>query len=355
MSTYQKDVFKPSHVESPRVFEAWSGMRSAIALRTLSTESVESYRFIWNSWCEFLVNQKMTWDQAASLDVRHFLEALASSRGSASRASPVTQKRYFRILKEIYACAVASGWLALNPVDHDALVSSSERHDSLVFNRVDWAEIYKRLPVASDAAPEGALPWQHYRDHAILLMFMQAALTVSEVRQLPLASIEHPRLVWTGPTRAQVDLPFPPWDAQATAPMLLHVGGQRAAQSRTLVLPAPCSLALWAWLELRLAMPLSDGTQSPVFISQKGLKPLSAKSLFTLASSHILRSLSDRYGSDHLAHAGPMTLRNSCIVRWMDAGLPDSEVLTRSGLAEAQALRRLRHHVHRASDLVPKG
>jgi hypothetical protein len=40
-----------------------------------------------------------------------------------------------------------------------------------------------------------------------------------------------------------------------------------------------------------------------------------------------------------------MTLRNSCIVRWLDAGLPDEAILARAGLREAQALLRLRKHV----------
>ncbi|MBH1957873.1 MAG: hypothetical protein I8H70_04225, partial [Burkholderiales bacterium] len=53
-----------------------------------------------------------------------------------------------------------------------------------------------------------------------------------------------------------------------------------------------------------------------------------------------------RYPDTVLAHAGPMTLRNSCIVRWLDAGLPEDEILARAGLREAQALLRLRKHVH---------
>ena len=41
-----------------------------------------------------------------------------------------------------------------------------------------------------------------------------------------------------------------------------------------------------------------------------------------------------------------MTLRNSCIVRWLDADMPEEEVLARAGLRESQALLRLRKHVH---------
>ena len=40
-----------------------------------------------------------------------------------------------------------------------------------------------------------------------------------------------------------------------------------------------------------------------------------------------------------------MTLRNSCIVRWLDAGEPEDDILAKAGLRESQALLRLRKHV----------
>ena len=81
---------------------------------------------------------------------------------------------------------------------------------------------------------------------------------------------------------------------------------------------------------------------------------LTPRALFHLANRHVSATLGPRYPDTVLAHAGPMTLRNSCIVRWLDAGLPEGEVLARAGLRESQALLRLRKHVHasEATDFV---
>lgn len=341
----------PTPIAAERVFAAWSGMRSVIALRTLSADSIQSYRSIWNSWCEFVAQRGCTWSGVDSADVRIFLETLPSSSATRSGASPVTQKRYFRVLKEIYGCAVASGWLPRNPVDHDALVSKSEAHDSLVFNRLDWAELYRHLPPAAEVVPHNT-QWQAVRDHSLLLMMMQAGLTVAELRGLDLAHVHHPRLLWMDGA-AVLRLPFLPWEPEAKTALTLQIAGVRAAQSRTLTLHGPCDIALLAWLSVRLDMRIERQASSALYISQKGGSRLSAKSIFMLANHHVLHSLRDRYAGEDLAHAGPMTLRNSCIVRWLDAGLEDAEVLARAGLKEAQALRRLRHHTHRHADLTP--
>lgn len=338
-------------IDSNQVFAAWAAMRSVIALRPLSADSIASYRSIWNGWCEFVATQNRSWNSANSNDVRGYIESLSASRTGKSNASPVTQKRYFRVLKEIYGCAVAGGWLDQNPVDHDALVSKSEQHDSLVFNRLDWAELYRHLPAVAELS-DPKLPWQAVRDHSLLLTMMQAGLTVAELRDLSIDSVQHPRLVWTTQGAGVLSLPFMPWEAQSQSRMLLTVQGERNAQSRTLALHTPCETAMFAWLSLRLSMPCLQGPQSALYISQKIKSRLSPKSIFMVANHHILYSLRDRYGSDELAHAGPMTLRNSCIVRWLDAGLEDTDVLARAGLKDAQALRRLRQHVHRSADLA---
>jgi site-specific recombinase XerD len=318
-------------------------MRSAIALRALSAESISAYRSIWNGWLAYLLDLGQDWDTAASEDARVFLENLAPSSPTKSSASSVTQKRYFRVLKEIYACAMANGWLEHNPFDHDAKVASTEQMDSLVFNRNDWAELFRSLPVPTEViAPD--TPWQSVRDHSMLLMMMQAGLSVAELRSLNLDSVHSPRLTWTD-GRPDLALPFLPWEPQASQRVRLTIGGARKHQQRTLVLGDPNEAALLAWLQLRLQGRFVLSADSPLYVSQKRTARLSPKSIFTVANAHIRRSLAQRHSVDELAHAGPMTLRNSCIVRWLDAGLADSEVLERAGLKEAQALRRLRQHV----------
>ena len=336
-------IFPASLVESERVFAAWAGMRSAIALRNLSAESISAYRSIWKVWLEHLRDRGENWDTADSEDARTFLENLPPSSSTKSSVSSVTQKRYFRVLKEIYACAMANVWVKHNPFDQDAKVARTEQMDSLVFNRNDWAELFRALPAASEViAPE--MPWQRLRDQSMLLMMMQAGLTVAELRNLNLASVRSPRLTWAekGPNLA---LAFLPWEPQASERVRLTIDGVRKHQKRTLVLSDPNETMLFAWLQLRLQGRFVLTPDSPLYVSQKRTSRLSPKSLFLVANDHIRSALALRHAVDELAHAGPMTLRNSCIVRWMDAGLADAEVLQRAGFKNVQALRRLRQHV----------
>lgn len=330
-------------VSAERVFLAWSGMRSAIALRTLSPESVSAYRSIWSGWLSHLGQRGAPWSAAASDDARTFLENLPPSSAKKSTVSSVTQKRYFRVLKEIYACALANEWTEFNPFDQDAKVSATEQHDSLVFNRNDWAELFRSLPPASEAIAPNT-PWQSVRDHSMLLMMMQAGLSVAEIRDLSLASVQSPRLSWSeqGPA---LGLAFLPWEPQAKQRVGLKIEGARKNQLRSLVLTDPNETMLLAWLQLRLQGRFPMAPDSPLYLSQKRTSRLSPKSIFMVANDHIRRSLAQRHDVERLAHAGPMTLRNSCIVRWLDAGVDDDEVLVRAGLKDAQALRRLRQHV----------
>ncbi|MDB5845497.1 MAG: hypothetical protein JWP79_2807, partial [Polaromonas sp.] len=95
-------------------------------------------------------------------------------------------------------------------------------------------------------------------------------------------------------------------------------------------------------------LPLPQDAGTPLFVSRKKAGRLTPRALFHLANRHVNAVLGPRYPHTVLAHAGPMTLRNSCIVRWLDAGLPEDDILARAGLRESQALLRLRKHVHSA-------
>lgn len=338
-------------VSSDRVFRAWSGMRQALALRTLSEESVTSYRSVWDGWIAFTLERNLTWDTARSSDVRDFLLALparASARGIII-PSTVTQKRYFRVLQEIYACACANGWIDEVPTDHEAAVSKTEAHESLVFHRAHWQRLFAALPEARDP-PAFGMAWAEVRNLALLLLMMQAALSVSELSALNIQDVHSPRFHISENASLALDPPHPSGET-APEPAMLHISGSRPDQTRELVLSEPAQTSVMAWLGLRVHMALHEGLQSPLFISRKGAGRLTPKTLFTLANAHIQNTLGPELGEVALAHAGPMTLRNSCIVRWLDAGLPDSEVLRRAGLKDVQALGRLRQHVVHSADL----
>lgn len=335
------------------VFKAWSLKRATERKGGLSPRSLASYHSLWAGWTEYLLaHPGLDWAQARSVDVRAYLESLsprAQLRGM-QHVSTVTQRRYFRVLKKIYDFALGQGWVQANPVDLNASVSPTEQMDSLVFHALDWDALLQAVAPPLDPPPPGQ-PWLEVRDQAILRLMMQASLTVAELAGLDLGDVLHPRLAWAGGMKELWPSQTAQADAQADAApsvVSLELSGARAAQKRRIDLAPQAGSAVLAWLTLRATLPLPQGADSPLFVSRKKAGRLTPRALFHLANRHVSAALGPRYPDTVLAHAGPMTLRNSCIVRWLDAGLADEEILVRAGLQEAQALLRFRKHVHPA-------
>ena len=329
------------------VFKAWALERAAQRKGGLAPRSVASYHSLWTGWTEYLLSRKsLPWNEARSADVRAYLEALnprAQARGLV-HVSTVTQRRYYRVLKRIYDFFQVQGWVASNPVDARASVSPTEQMDSLVFHAIDWDALLHAVPPALDPPPPDQ-PWCEVRDQAILRLMTQAALTVAELAGLDLGDVRHARL---GFIHGMGEL----WPAGETLPLgagpavTLDLNGARPAQNRRISLRGEAGTALLAWLSVRANLPLLQAADTPLFVSRKKAGRLTPRALFHLANRHVSSTLGPRYPGTVLAHAGPMTLPNSCIVRWLDAGLPEDEVLARAGLRESQALLRLRKHVH---------
>jgi len=344
----------PSTTED--VFKAWALERATQRKGGLSPRSLASYHSLWSGWTEFLLaHGPLAWHEAKSSDVRAHLEAL-SPRGQARgmlHVSTVTQRRYYRVLKKIYAFAEAQEWVADNPVDAGASVSPTEQMDSLVFHALDWDALLQAVVPPIDPPPQDQ-PWLEVRDQAILRLMMQSALTVAELAGLDIGDVQHPRL---GCAHGVGEL----WPAVlsqtngAISPVMLELSGARKAQDRRISLPAEASAAVLAWLTVRATLPLAQEAGTPLFVSRKKAGRLTPRALFHLANRHVNAVLGPRYPHTVLAHAGPMTLRNSCIVRWLDAGLPDDDILARAGLRESQALLRLRKHVHAHDAPVSSG
>ena len=351
----------PVPATAQAVFKAWALERAAKRKGGLSPRSLASYQSLWSGWIEYLLSQKLlSWHEARSPDVRAYLEALnprAQARGLL-HVSSVTQRRYYRVLKKIYAFAVAQEWLADNPVDANASVSPTEQMDSLVFHSLDWDALLQAVAPPQDPPPDQ--PWLEVRDQAILRLMMQSALTVAELAGLDLGDVLHPRRgaahgvaeLWPALDAADKNA-AEAGDAVGATAVELDLSGARAAQKRRVLLHAEASTAVLAWLTVRSALPLPQDAATPLFVSRKKAGRLTPRALFHLANRHVTAVLGPRYPHTVLAHAGPMTLRNSCIVRWLDAQLPDDEILARAGLRESQALLRLRKHVHAAA--LPAG
>ena len=340
----------PSAAEG--VFKAWALERAAQRKGGLSPRSLASYHSLWTGWTEYLLAKKLlAWHEAASSDVRAYLEALsprAQARGLV-HVSTVTQRRYYRVLKKIYAFAQLRQWVVDNPVDADSSVSPTEQMDSLVFHALDWQALLEAVPLPVDPPPQDQ-PGLEVRDQAILRLMMQSALTVAELAGLDIGDVQHPRL---GAARGIGEL----WPAQEAfsnedgPAVMFDLSGARKAQDRRIALPHDASQAVLAWLTARATLPLPQDAGTPLFVSRKKAGRLTPRALFHLANRHVNAVLGPRYPHTVLAHAGPMTLRNSCIVRWLDAEEPEEDILVRAGLRESQALLRLRKHVRTGETL----
>ena len=116
-------------------------------------------------------------------------------------------------------------------------------------------------------------------------------------------------------------------------------------------MPAQVGAALVAWHAYRQA---HDATlQGWLFHSRKG-GPLSIRALFHVAS-RVIQEAHAALPSDSqhwpLQRVGPQVLRNTAIVMWLQAGVPESEVVRRLGVESGRALLRLQHKLGAMPDV----
>lgn len=323
------------------VFEHWVRARARDPREPLSTHSAAKYRSVWRAWLRFLASQRPTrrWYGARADDVSRFVESLSPRRSTTHAPSPVSRRRYWRVLERIYDHASACGWCRTNPAHTAPDIPATESCDAVVLPPhflallQRWAQGQGEEPDAQRArtpATAGALepPWQHARDRALLALALDTAATTAELAALRLDQLS--------------DYP-----AHRTA--LVRLDGARAAQRRTLELSPWAARVVQHWCAQRAALPgmtarTTAGTAASVpwlFVSRKGLRPLTAKSVFVALRAHVAR-LEDTTAT-RIAHRGANLVRSSVLAQWLREGASESDVLARAGLDQPQALRRLAH------------
>lgn len=341
--------------------DVWAPARQARSAgdARLSAASVRTYGWQWKAWCDFLRDAGVRWDRAGPQHVAQFLQRVQSSRVESvalpvhqrvatvrRAASAVTRMRYARALEDIYDVAVISGHCRSNPVPASAAAAATA--ESLVLNALQWQQLVDAVRLPAEPT------WIQTRDAALLLVMLQAGLTVGEVQALDLADVIDPR-GRTSTSWAQLPLPitgdrprlsvhpYEPPDATA------RERSRCQSQARQVPLEPAAAAALSQWLRARLTLPAVPlRPDSPLFCSRKQYGRLAAKSLFLLANQHILATLGPqfRHGTA-LPRAGPSTLRNSCIARWLQM-FDEQTVVRMAGLKDAASLARLRVAVSRA-------
>lgn len=89
------------------IHEAWAAFRPNDSSRLpMGKSGLEQAAIIWSQWLKYCAGKQLLWDKATPLDVQNFLDQL-KPRTTRPRpaASPVTTKRYWRVVNDIYAHA----------------------------------------------------------------------------------------------------------------------------------------------------------------------------------------------------------------------------------------------------------
>lgn len=316
---------KPSPPTADALFEDWISVREHASYDPLSRKAAVPYRYIWKRWADWLQEEpRKAVDNAylfaTEIDVQQFLQhgsTPASGRKSPSAPiSPVTRQRYGRVLRELYQHAIDHfAYAASNPVTKEVVgvaPTESERGGQILPPGV-FEALFQVLP--SDPTP------YEMRDKAIMLLLLECALTPGEVRNLELDDVSK--------------------NKQSPGQYLLHLDGPRGAQERELSTTGTAGYALHQWLVHRKAMRRNTNV---IFISEKR-GPMTRRALFGLVARMITLACQHAH-TDVPNHIGPMVIRNSCIVRWYNAGKPVADICRDAGFKDGNSFARgLRAHL----------
>ncbi len=321
-------------MHSDDLYEDWLTMRERSEHDPLTREAARPYGHIWTLWCRWLLDTDLNghrraedYRQVSTDIVSRFLHSGPSPNSTRSDAgvSDVTRGRYRVVLRELYDHAVGLDLLPSNPVPKPTAAEHAREFakEAQILTSLEWEAIYRELPAGKQLL--------EVRDRAILLLLLEEALTPGEIKGLTMRQVR-PDLLRPGM-------------------LLLQIEGKRSAQARSLPLGEVSSRALQAWLDRRHEAPgAAEQPAALVFLSRRAL-PLSDRTLFKVVADVILRAS----GTVHMPaqrHIGPQVLRNTRIVFWLRAGMPEPEVVHRAGYKDATSFRGLLSHFrHRdASD-----
>lgn len=352
-----------SAADPAEFFLSWQAARLANAdLKPMGAAGLRQAELVWRQWLAFCTGCGVDWDAAHSADIARFTQAIGP-RSSLKKTSPVTLRRYWRVLRDLYAHALAGGLVAVNPAE-GVKPPATERVPSLALSRPMWASLHEGLH--EDLLGDD---FKARRNRLALLLMMSAALTVREIIGLTLADAE-PCAGSPGERAAQVDeagLPLmqpefsqgPPADPPPCPPSpayLLRVRKAKGANERVLRIDPPTSRALHAWLKVRpVGLPaLHPGSR--LIVGDRIGQAIAPNGLYNICQAHLAHCLVhagllaaptphasvDQGGIDHM---GPNTLRNTCIAAWFNAGVPLLEIQRRCGFKDASVMSRLGAHL----------
>ena len=305
------------------LFDHWLQARSNDAWTPLTAAAAKPYRFIWGAWSKFLQGQRVSglaWNEAGSVEVLHFINHIPQTV-KGRKVSDITRRRYWRVLDRIYDHALLNGWMESNPVH---AVASAERPPSedpkgAVLSDAMWQAGIAHIPAGDDLV--GA------RDRAVLMLLFELGLAPEELRMLSVDNI-----IYSDPMAG----------AEEKQIIGVHVEGLRDNQQRKLSISTTLAGGLAHWLRARAHYPAMQGEPS-LFCSRKS-RTLSNHTLLHLVTK-TLSEAAQSAGLPTPARLGPQIVRNTAIVRWLNAGMGVNDVIERAGLKNVNGLLHLRDFV----------
>lgn len=322
-------------------FESWLLERASERENPLTPQAAEPYRYIWSSWCQWLLGSDQSgqgdWTElvlaAGPAQAMEFLldrvKPATQRSGSSPEISIVTRERYCMVLRGVYGHLQRLGLLAENPMLRLYELAGEDRPDAEVLAPGIWKRLLEQA--AEELADRSPFS---LRDRALIWLMLDAALTPAELAALNLGQLEN-AMAGEG-------------DDPLGSRIAIRLQGNRAAQRRELQLGEPASAALRDWLAVR-SDTLSKGRPDTlvvlelVFFTERR-KPLSRRVLFHL-TSRVITQVCETLGLGLPRHLGPLVLRNTAILHWLQAGMAQDEVCRRAGYQGKLALEHLRAHL----------
>ena len=337
-----EDAIYQGGVTAFLIWEAWFQARK---VRPVSAATAHLYEIVWRTWLrfpKFEVNKVFTAANSADM------EAVFKSLNASSKSNPelhhagadigdVTKRRYARILDDVYKAShlllsdrsPADGWTPLKDAGDE--IPKSEDAETFLLNREFRIALVKSLPSGGTLAKK--------RDGAILSLMLLQGLTSQEVSMLLTASVQF------GHTTGLNEMQDPKGWPTAPAPAAIHVVATREAQARRLTLDERSARALQEWIAVR-ALWLHRRDSDHLFLGKRGNQAMTNRALFEISRNFVLEVMKAQCVKSALVHVGPMALRNSCLVAWLDQAMDPQEVLSKAGLKFLRSLERV---VQRAS------
>ena len=319
----------------------------------LSAHTAYLYGLFWSSYIDFLIEDEggVEWFNATTENVRSFLNSIrprsrreGRTVGSINReTSNVTRQRYETVIHRVYAYAVSENinGVQINPVHLSRTPHKRKREDADSF--LLHASYRAKLLKAIDRS---AINWGA-RDAALIALMTMQGITPAELASLQCSFIEWspgnaPNIEWIWETSEWSDVP---------RPLALHIPSVgRDAQARRLLLDELSQVTLQNWLRWRgPLLPKID--HEMVFIGQRGV--MSTNRIYEIASQHVLSTLVNPTDGNvaevSLYHVGPMALRTSALMAWLESVDNVQEVLRLAGLADVKSLERIARHASDAA------